>query len=378
MSTPVPFACRLRLLIVAHPHSRGSTRTCFCRCNCLTFLNNNACVYVMVRAGVLVLLWSTRARLPPGIFTFRTKIATEGTFTNNTQLIHQKIQKSISLVLPYYVSVEYSLHETMSSSSSSEDDDEDLFYAPSYNRKREEEKKNNALGTTSNNNGTNKRKVEEEEEEERKRTRALISDSDSDDDDDVNEDDVSDDEKDDDEEEEEEKEEEKPTSNNALVSESSDSDAPPSSTLARRDRAHYNDEKMREASALMRELTKKTDARVFEDENDGDEQRNGFAASDDNVGALGANGAEDDEDEDDVRYEPIQLVFAFSNTKKVEFETSKRYTFERIWKDFVDEHHPEGDVAKAKFTFDGDRIKVSEDTPETLDMDDEDVVDVLL
>ena len=375
MSTPVPFACRFRLLIVAHPHSRGSTRTCFCRCNCLTFLNNNVCVYVMVRAGVVLLLWSTRARLPPGIFTFRTKIATEGTFTNN-QLIHQKIQKSISLVLPY-LSVEYSLHKTMSSSSSSssssEDDDEDLFYAPSYNRKREEEKKNNALGTTSNN-GTNKRKVEEEEEEERKRTRALISDSDDDDGDD----DETDDEKDDDDEEEEEKEEEKQTSNNALVSESSDSDAPPSSTLARRDRAHYNDEKMREASALMRELTKKTDARVFEDENDGDEQRNGFAASDDDVGALGANGAEDDEDEDDVRYEPIQLVFAFSNTKKVEFETSKRYTFERIWKDFVDEHHPEGDVAKAKFTFDGDRIKVSEDTPETLDMDDEDVVDVLL
>ncbi|CAL6354641.1 unnamed protein product [Bathycoccus prasinos] len=258
-----------------------------------------------------------------------------------------------------------------SSSSSSEDDDEDLFYAPSYNRKREEEKKNNALGTASNTNGTNKRKVEEEEEEERKRTRALISDSDDADDD---EDDVSDDEKDDDE---EEKEEEKPTNNNALVSESSDSDAPPS-TLARRDRAHYNDEKMREASALMRELTKKTDARVFEDENDGDEQRNGVAASVDDVGALCANGAEDDEDDDDMRYEPIQLVFAFSNTNKVEFETSKRYTFERIWKDFVDENHPEGDVAKAKFTFDGDRIKVSEDTPETLDMDDEDVVDVLL
>ena len=113
----------------------------------------------------------------------------------------------------------------------------------------------------------------------------------------------------------------------------------------------------------MRELTKKTDARVFEDESDGDEQRNGVAASVDDIGALGANGAEDDEDEDDVRYEPIQLVFAFSNTKKVEFETSKRYTFERIWKDFVDEHHPEGDVAKAKFTFDGDWIKVSEDTP---------------
>jgi len=329
----------------------------------------------MVRAGVVVLLWSTRARLPPGIFTFRTKIATEGTFTNNQQINSPKNSKSHLSRTPLIISVEYSLHETMSSSSSSEDDDEDLFYAPSYNRKREEEKKNNALGTTSNN-GTNKRKVEEEEEEEeRKRTRALISDSDDDDDDD---DDETDDEKDDDDEEEEEKEEEKPTSNNALVSESSDSDAPPSSTLARRDRAHYNDEKMREASALMRELTKKTDARVFEDENDGDEQRNGFAASDDDVGALGANGAEDDEDEDDVRYEPIQLVFAFSNTKKVEFETSKRYTFERIWKDFVDEHHPEGDVAKAKFTFDGDRIKVSEDTPETLDMDDEDVVDVLL
>ena len=299
--------------------------------------------------------------MPPGIFTFRTQIATEGTFTNNQPINSPKNSKIHLSRTPLIISVEYSLHKTMSSSSSSEDDDEDLFYAPSYNRKREEEKKNNALGTTSNN-GTNKRKVEEEEEEEeeRKRTGALISDSD------------------DDEEEEEEKEEEKPTSNNALVSESSDSDAPPSSTLARRDRAHYNDEKMREASALMRELTKKTDARVFEDENDGDEQRNGVAASDDNVGALGANGAEDDEDEDDVRYEPIQLVFAFSNTKKVEFETSKRYTFERIWKDFVDEHHPEGDVAKAKFTFDGDRIKVSEDTPETLDMDDEDVVDVLL
>jgi len=277
------------------------------------------------------------------------------------------------------ISVEYSLHKTMSSSSSSEDDDEDLFYAPSYNRKREEEKKNKALGTASNTNGftNNTRKVEEEEEEERKRTRALISDSDADadaDDDDDDDDDESDDEKDD----EEEKEEEKPTSiiRSALVSESSDSDAPPS-TVARRDRAQYNDEKMREASALMRELTKKTDARVFEDENDGDEQHNGVASSDDGVGALGAN-AEDDEDEDDMRYEPIQLVFAFSNTNKVEFETSKRYTFERIWKDFVDEHHPEGDVAKAKFTFDGDRIEVSEDTPETLDMDDEDVVDVLL
>ena len=274
------------------------------------------------------------------------------------------------------ISVEYSLHKTMSSSSSSEDDDEDLFYAPSYNRKREEEKKNKALGTASNTNvfTNNTRKVEEEEEEERKRTRALISDSDADADDDDDDDDESDDEKDD----EEEKEEEKPTSiiRSALVSESSDSDAPPS-TVARRDRAQYNDEKMREASALMRELTKKTDARVFEDENDGDEQHNGVASSDDGVGALGAN-AEDDEDEDDMRYEPIQLVFAFSNTNKVEFETSKRYTFERIWKDFVDEHHPEGDVAKAKFTFDGDRIEVSEDTPETLDMDDEDVVDVLL
>ena len=376
MSTPVPFACRFRLLIVAHPHSRGSTRTCFCRCNCLTFLNNNArvCICDGACGSIIITMEHTSKVASRNIhFPNENRDPRERSQTTN-QLIHQKIQKSISLVLLYYVSVEYSLHETMSSSSSSEDDDEDLFYAPSYNRKREEEKKNNALGTTSNN-GTNKRKVEEEEEEEeRKRTRALISDSDDDDDDD----DETDDEKDDDDDEEEEKEEEKPTSNNALVSKSSDSDAPPSSTLARRDRAHYNDEKMREASALMRELTKKTDARVFEDENDGDEQRNGVAASDDNVGALGANGAEDDEDEDDVRYEPIQLVFAFSNTKKVEFETSKRYTFERIWKDFVDEHHPEGDVAKAKFTFDGDRIKVSEDTPETLDMDDEDVVDVLL
>ena len=141
----------------------------------------------MVRAGVLLLLWSTRARLPPGIFTFRTKIATEGTFTNNQPINSPKNSKIHLSRTPLLLSVEYSLHETMSSSSSSEDDDEDLFYAPSYNRKREEEKKNNALGTTSNN-GTNKRKVEEEEEEEeRKRTRALISDSDDDDDDDDDE-----------------------------------------------------------------------------------------------------------------------------------------------------------------------------------------------
>ena len=79
-----------------------------------------------------------------------------------------------------------------------------------------------------------------------------------------------------------------------------------------------------------------------------------------------------------MRYEPIQLVFAFSNTNKVEFETSKRYTFERIWKDFVNEHQPKGDIAKAKLTFDGDRIKVSEDTPDSLDMDDEDVVDCVM
>ena len=129
----------------------------------------------------------------------------------------------------------------------------------------------------------------------------------------------------------------------------------------------------------MRELTKKTDARELEDDEgfvvDDDEDDN----DDDNNNNDGArvsdvNNAGDDDD--NMRYERIQLVFAFSNTNKVEFETSKRYTFERIWKDFVKEHQSKGDIAKAKLTFDGDRIKVSEDTPESLDMDDEDVIDV--
>jgi hypothetical protein len=142
------------------------------------------------------------------------------------------------------------------------------------------------------------------------------------------------------------------------------------------EREKYNDDKLREASALMRELTKKTDAREFEDDE-------GFVADDDDDDNNNNDGTRvsdvNNADADDlVRYEPIQLVFAFSNTNKVEFETSKRYTFERIWKDFVNEHQPKGDIAKAKLTFDGDRIKVSEDTPESLDMDDEDVVDCVM
>ena len=264
-----------------------------------------------------------------------------------------------------------------SDADSDSDSDDDLFYAPSYkNRRKEREESarrdfsledNNNDNTSSeddeedgdgNDDGKKRKSGGEREEKERKR-RCLMSD---------------------DEEEAKEKEATARVGAETKVSDSDsdgdDDDDAKAASGEKTEREKYNDDKLREASALMRELTKKTDAREFEDDE-------GFVVDDDDDDNNNNDGTRvsdvNNADADDlVRYEPIQLVFAFSNTNKVEFETSKRYTFERIWKDFVNEHQPKGDIAKAKLTFDGDRIKVSEDTPESLDMDDEDVVDCVM
>ena len=271
--------------------------------------------------------------------------------------------------------------KSMSSSDDDDsDDDDDLFYAPSYKTRRKEREEsarrdfslednnnnNNSNDNTSSSNsdddeedgdgiddGKKRRQSGGEREEEERKRRCLMSDDD---------------------EEEKEGKEKETTARVGAETKVSDSDTDGEKTESEK----YNDDKLREASALMRELTKKTDARELEDDEgfvvDDDEDDDNDNNNNDGARVSDVNNAGDDDD--NMRYEPIQLVFAFSNTNRVEFETSKRYTFERIWKDFVKEHQSKGDIAKAKLTFDGDRIKVSEDTPESLDMDDEDVIDV--
>ena len=276
------------------------------------------------------------------------------------------------------------LHRTTRMSRSSDDDDseddddddDDLFYAPSYKNRRKEREESarrdfNLLEDDNDNTSSSeddeedgdgnedgkKRKSGGEREEEERKRRCLMSD-------------------DDEEEEEEEGKEKETTARVGAETKVSDSDTDGEKTESEK----YNDDKLREASALMRELTKKTDARELEDDEgfvvDDDEDDDDDDDNNNNDGARVSDVNNAGDDDDNMRYEPIQLVFAFSNTNRVEFETSKRYTFERIWKDFVKEHQSKGDIAKAKLTFDGDRIKVSEDTPESLDMDDEDVIDV--
>jgi hypothetical protein len=270
--------------------------------------------------------------------------------------------------------------KSMNSSSDDDDsdDDDDLFYAPSYKTRRKEREEsarrdfslednnNNSNNTSSSNSsseedgdgiddGKKRRQSGGEREEEERKRRCLMSDDDDDD-------------------EEGEGKEKETTARVGAETKVSDSDTDGEKTESEK----YNDDKLREASALMRELTKKTDARELEDDEgfvvDDDEDDDNDNNNNDGARVSDVNNAGDDDD--NMRYEPIQLVFAFSNTNRVEFETSKRYTFERIWKDFVKEHQSKGDIAKAKLTFDGDRIKISEDTPESLDMDDEDVIDV--
>ena len=252
-----------------------------------------------------------------------------------------------------------------------EEEEEDVFYAPSFvDRRRKRHKKNTG--------------DDEDEEEEAVNTKDVFggtsSSSSSDDDDD-------------DEKEEEEEEEEEETKKDArtrreeeagvVVSESeseSDQSFPRKAALkntcnnvSRRERttrAGAVDEKTREATALMRELTKRTDAKIL-DEDEGEEE---IAEKDE----KGNN--DDDDDDDDIlsHYEPITLVFALSNTNKLELETCAKFTFKRIWTDFVSMHVLEGNAEKARLNFDGDVIKFDEDTPKSLGMENDDCVDVIM
>jgi len=255
-----------------------------------------------------------------------------------------------------------------------EEEDDDVFYAPSFvDRRRKRHKKNTG--------------DDEDEEEEALNTKDVFggtssSSSSSDDDDD--------DEKEEEEEEEEtkkdartrrkQKEEEEA---GVVVSESeseSDQSFPRKAALkntcnnvSRRERttrAGAVDEKTREATALMRELTKRTDAKILDEDEDEEE----IAEKDE----KGNN--DDDDDDDDIlsHYEPITLVFALSNTNKLELETCAKFTFKRIWTDFVSMHVLEGNAEKARLNFDGDVIKFDEDTPKSLGMENDDCVDVIM
>ena len=264
----------------------------------------------------------------------------------------------------------------MAEEEEAEEDDDDVFYAPSFvDRRRKRHKKNTG--------------DDEDEEEEAVNTKDVFggtsSSSSSDDDDD--------DEKEEEEEEEEEEEtkkdartrrkqkEEEEEEAGVVVSESeseSDQSFPRKAALkntcnnvSRRERttrAGAVDEKMQEATALMRELTKRTDAKIL-DEDEGEEE----------IAEKDEKGNNDDDDDDILsHYEPITLVFALSNTNKLELETCAKFTFKRIWTDFVSMHVLEGNAEKARLNFDGDVIKFDEDTPESLGMENDDCVDVIM
>ena len=254
-----------------------------------------------------------------------------------------------------------------------EEEDDDVFYAPSFvDRRRKRHKKNTG--------------DDEDEEEEALNTKDVFggtSSSSSDDDDD------------DEKEEEEEEEEEEETKDartrrkqkeeeeaGVVVSESeseSDQSFPRKAALkntcnnvSRRERttrAGAVDEKTREATALMRELTKRTDAKILDEDEDEEE-----------IAEKDEKGNNDDDDDDDIlsHYEPITLVFALSNTNKLELETCAKFTFKRIWTDFVSMHVLEGNAEKARLNFDGDVIKFDEDTPKSLGMENDDCVDVIM
>ena len=121
---------------------------------------------------------------------------------------------------------------------------------------------------------------------------------------------------------------------------------------------------------LEQDTTKIVAQEVVFDDNDDDtndrdlgEERNGVSGEDD----LGTG------------YSPIQLVFQ-SGKVKVEFECSKRYTFKRIWEDFIFENKTfSRDSTKLnQLKFDGDKIDWETDTPNSLEMDDGDCIDVIL
>ena len=257
-----------------------------------------------------------------------------------------------------------------------EEEEEDVFYAPRFVDRRKRHKKNTG---------------DDEEEEEALNTKDVFggtssssSSSSSSDDDDEKE-------------EEEEEEEEEETKKDArtrrkqkeeeeeagvVVSESeseSDQSFPRKAALKntcnnvsrkeRTTRAGAVDEKTREATALMRELTKRTDAKILDEDEDEEE-----------IAEKDEKGNKDDDDDDDIlsHYEPITLVFALSNTNKLELETCAKFTFKRIWTDFVSMHVLEGNAEKARLNFDGDVIKFDEDTPKSLGMENDDCVDVIM
>ena len=251
-----------------------------------------------------------------------------------------------------------------------EEEEDDVFYAPSFVDRRKRHKKNTG---------------DDEEEEEALNTKDVFggtSSSSSSDDDDEKE-------------EEEEEEEEEETKKDArtrrkqkeeeeagvVVSESeseSDQSFPRKAALkntcnnvSRRERttrAGAVDEKTREATALMRELTKRTDAKILDEDEDEEE-----------IAEKDEKGNNDDDDDDILsHYEPITLVFALSNTNKLELETCAKFTFKRIWTDFVSMHVLEGNAEKARLNFDGDVIKFDEDTPKSLGMENDDCVDVIM
>ena len=256
-----------------------------------------------------------------------------------------------------------------------EEEDDDVFYAPSFvDRRRKRHKKNTG--------------DDEDEEEEALNTKDVFGGTSSS---------SSSSSSDDDDEKEEEEEEEEETKKDArtrrkqkeeeagvVVSESeseSDQSFPRKAALkntcnnvSRRERttrAGAVDEKTREATALMRELTKRTDAKILDEDEDEEE-----IAEKDEKG----NNDDDDDDDDDIlsHYEPITLVFALSNTNKLELETCAKFTFKRIWTDFVSMHVLEGNAEKARLNFDGDVIKFDEDTPKSLGMENDDCVDVIM
>ena len=251
-----------------------------------------------------------------------------------------------------------------------EEEDDDVFYAPSFVDRRKRHKKNTG--------------DDEDEEEEALNTKDVFGGTSS-----SSSSSSSDDEKEEEEEEEEtkkdartrrkQKEEEEA---GVVVSESeseSDQSFPRKAALkntcnnvSRRERttrAGAVDEKTREATALMRELTKRTDAKILDEDEDEEE-----------IAEKDEKGNNDDDDDDDIlsHYEPITLVFALSNTNKLELETCAKFTFKRIWTDFVSMHVLEGNAEKARLNFDGDVIKFDEDTPKSLGMENDDCVDVIM
>ena len=254
-----------------------------------------------------------------------------------------------------------------------EEEEDDVFYAPSFvDRRRKRHKKNTG--------------DDEDEEEEALNTKDVFggtsSSSSSDDDDEKEEEEEEEETKKDARTRRKQKEEEEA---GVVVSESeseSDQSFPRKAALkntcnnvSRRERttrAGAVDEKTREATALMRELTKRTDAKIL-DEDEGEEE---IAEKDE----KGNNDDDDDDDDDDIlsHYEPITLVFALSNTNKLELETCAKFTFKRIWTDFVSMHVLEGNAEKARLNFDGDVIKFDEDTPKSLGMENDDCVDVIM